>query len=239
MWDGRLAEAIQHTLDTGLDQISGEVGSWFTRYPGRPDYFTHWGEAFRYAASVIGLPTGDYSALAPSAGNSARSGEAADPHSVRARRLCQAARRRVGASEEQGQNGPRRPVRHGRKSDCNGGTTWKNSSGTGAYDSGLISIGLAGCPQRRDARRRGRSASSSGTRRDPQPSEARFHLVSDRCRQPDLQRLAQSVPGPRRRPERRRRGARPQDRPRDHRRQVGAETSPPLRTSCRTARCSR
>ena len=30
------------------------------RYPGRPDYFTHWGEAFRYAASVLGLPVGDY-----------------------------------------------------------------------------------------------------------------------------------------------------------------------------------
>ncbi len=60
VWDGRLAEAIQHALDTGLDRISGEVGGWFTRYPGRPDYFTHWGEAFRYAASVIGLPTGDF-----------------------------------------------------------------------------------------------------------------------------------------------------------------------------------
>jgi 4-hydroxy-tetrahydrodipicolinate synthase len=60
VWNGQLAEAIQHSLDTGLDQISGEVGSWFTRYPGRPDYFTHWGEAFRYAAAVIGLPVGDY-----------------------------------------------------------------------------------------------------------------------------------------------------------------------------------
>ena len=30
------------------------------QYPGRPDYFTHWGEAFKYAASVIGLPVGDY-----------------------------------------------------------------------------------------------------------------------------------------------------------------------------------
>ena len=57
VWDGRLAEAIQHALDTGLDQISGEVGSWFTRYPGRPDYFTHWGEAFRYAARSSGFPS--------------------------------------------------------------------------------------------------------------------------------------------------------------------------------------
>jgi 4-hydroxy-tetrahydrodipicolinate synthase len=37
-----------------------ERGSWMTNYPGRPDYFTHWGEAFKLAASVIGLPIGDY-----------------------------------------------------------------------------------------------------------------------------------------------------------------------------------
>jgi 4-hydroxy-tetrahydrodipicolinate synthase len=60
VWEGRLAEAIQYSLDTGLDRISDEVGGWFTCYPGRPDYFTHWGEAFRYAAAVIGLPMGDY-----------------------------------------------------------------------------------------------------------------------------------------------------------------------------------
>ena len=35
------------------------MGSWFTRYPGRPDYFTHWGSAFKYAASLLGLPIGD------------------------------------------------------------------------------------------------------------------------------------------------------------------------------------
>ena len=34
--------------------------SWFTCYPGRPDYFTHWGGAFKYAASVLGLPIGAY-----------------------------------------------------------------------------------------------------------------------------------------------------------------------------------
>jgi 4-hydroxy-tetrahydrodipicolinate synthase len=32
----------------------------FTCYPGRPDNFTHWGGAFKYAASVLGLPIGDY-----------------------------------------------------------------------------------------------------------------------------------------------------------------------------------
>ena len=38
------------------------------RYPGRPGYFTHWGEAFRYAASVLGLPTGDYPHCRPPQG---------------------------------------------------------------------------------------------------------------------------------------------------------------------------
>jgi 4-hydroxy-tetrahydrodipicolinate synthase len=60
IWEGRLAEAIAYAEQTGLDRISEELGGWFTRYPGRPDYFTHWGEAFRYAASVLGLPVGDY-----------------------------------------------------------------------------------------------------------------------------------------------------------------------------------
>jgi 4-hydroxy-tetrahydrodipicolinate synthase len=60
VWEGRLAEAIEYALETGLDRIMEEVGGWFTRYPGRPDYFTHWGEGFRYAAAVIGLPVGDY-----------------------------------------------------------------------------------------------------------------------------------------------------------------------------------
>jgi 4-hydroxy-tetrahydrodipicolinate synthase len=60
IWDGRLREALQSAQESGLDQLSAELGAWYTRYPGRPDYFTHWGEAFKYAASVLGLPLGDY-----------------------------------------------------------------------------------------------------------------------------------------------------------------------------------
>ena len=60
IWDGRIPEAIAHAEETGLDRLGAAIGGWFTQYPGRPDYFTHWGEAFRYAASVIGLPIGDY-----------------------------------------------------------------------------------------------------------------------------------------------------------------------------------
>ena len=47
--------------ETGFDQIGGDVGGVVhAAIRGDPDYFTHWGEAFRYAASVIGLPVGDY-----------------------------------------------------------------------------------------------------------------------------------------------------------------------------------
>ena len=60
VWEGRIAEAIAHADETGLDRLGEEIGGWFTNYPGRPDYFTHWGEAFRYAAAVVGLPVGDY-----------------------------------------------------------------------------------------------------------------------------------------------------------------------------------
>ena len=60
VWEGRLAEAIEHADTSGLDRLFAELGPSFTCYPARADYFTHWGEAFRYAASVLGLPVGDY-----------------------------------------------------------------------------------------------------------------------------------------------------------------------------------
>ena len=60
VWAGELAEAIAYAQESGLDEISGDISGWFTRYPGRREYFTHWGAAFRYAAFVIGLPMGDY-----------------------------------------------------------------------------------------------------------------------------------------------------------------------------------
>jgi 4-hydroxy-tetrahydrodipicolinate synthase len=61
IWEGRIAEAIAFAEESGLDRVIGSIGtSWFTRYPGRPEYMTHWGEGFRYAASLLGLPVGDY-----------------------------------------------------------------------------------------------------------------------------------------------------------------------------------
>ena len=60
IWDGKLIEAMDYAKATGLDLFERDRGLWFTVYPGRADYFTHWGSAFKYAASVLGLPIGDY-----------------------------------------------------------------------------------------------------------------------------------------------------------------------------------
>ncbi len=60
IWNDKLVEAMDYAVESGLDQFGVDIASWFTCYPGRPDYFTHWGGAFKYAASVLGLPVGDY-----------------------------------------------------------------------------------------------------------------------------------------------------------------------------------
>jgi 4-hydroxy-tetrahydrodipicolinate synthase len=60
IWDGQVADAIEYARQVKFDQLAEDIGGWFTSYPERPGYFTHWGEAFRHAASVMGLPLGDY-----------------------------------------------------------------------------------------------------------------------------------------------------------------------------------
>ncbi|MBV8929929.1 MAG: dihydrodipicolinate synthase family protein [Mycobacteriaceae bacterium] len=60
VWNDKLVEAMDYARESGLDQFGVDMRSWFTCYPGRPDYFTHWGGAFKYAASVLGLPIGSY-----------------------------------------------------------------------------------------------------------------------------------------------------------------------------------
>ena len=60
IWADKLVEAMDFAAESGLDQFGVDIRSWFTCYPGRPDYFTHWGGAFKYAASLLGLPVGDY-----------------------------------------------------------------------------------------------------------------------------------------------------------------------------------
>jgi 4-hydroxy-tetrahydrodipicolinate synthase len=65
IWNDKLVEAMDYAVESGLDQFSVDIASWFTCYPGRPDYFTHWGAAFKYAASVLSLPMGDYAESRP------------------------------------------------------------------------------------------------------------------------------------------------------------------------------
>ena len=60
IWAGEINEAIAFSEESGLERRGTAIGSWLVQYPGRPEYFTHWGEAFKYASSVIGLPIGDY-----------------------------------------------------------------------------------------------------------------------------------------------------------------------------------
>ncbi|MFN8227965.1 MAG: dihydrodipicolinate synthase family protein [Mycobacterium sp.] len=63
-WDlihnDKLTEAMDYARDVGMDRFDLDMAGVYTCYPGRPDYFTHWGGAFKHAASVLGLPVGDY-----------------------------------------------------------------------------------------------------------------------------------------------------------------------------------
>jgi 4-hydroxy-tetrahydrodipicolinate synthase len=63
-WDlikaGEITEAIAWSKESGIDALAGSVGRWTTEYPGRPEYFSHWGAAFRHMAVQVGLPVGDY-----------------------------------------------------------------------------------------------------------------------------------------------------------------------------------
>jgi len=60
VWDGALDEARAFWKANSIRSGLGQGGRWTTHYPGRAEYFTHWGEAYKLAASVIGLPIGAY-----------------------------------------------------------------------------------------------------------------------------------------------------------------------------------
>jgi 4-hydroxy-tetrahydrodipicolinate synthase len=60
IWAGKIPEAITFAKESGLEAYQGSFGRWFTDYPGRPGYFTHWAEAFKCAAAALGLPVGAY-----------------------------------------------------------------------------------------------------------------------------------------------------------------------------------
>jgi 4-hydroxy-tetrahydrodipicolinate synthase len=65
IWDGDLAGAMEHSRTSRLAQVGAGMGSWMTRHPARPEYFTHWGEAFKCAADALGLPVGDHPGSRP------------------------------------------------------------------------------------------------------------------------------------------------------------------------------
>ena len=84
VWNDKLIEAMDYAEKSGLDQFGIDMASWFTCYPGRPDYFTHWGGAFKYAASVLGLPIGDYPHSRPPQAEFPAEGKDADRRCVSA-----------------------------------------------------------------------------------------------------------------------------------------------------------
>jgi len=63
--EDKLIEAMDFGRDSGLDRFDADMGSVFTCYPGRADYFTHWGGAFKFAAAQVGLPIGDHAESRP------------------------------------------------------------------------------------------------------------------------------------------------------------------------------
>ena len=136
-WSGRVGSPRPSSTraETGLDRIIEEVGGWFTRYPGRPDYFTHWGEAFRYAASVIGLPIGDYPHSRPAAGHPAGGRQGS---------------RSASSTRAWGSSSSSRPCRRpARTSVCEGGLTKVRSPRVTIQldtpDTTAIVTGIVGC----------------------------------------------------------------------------------------------
>jgi 4-hydroxy-tetrahydrodipicolinate synthase len=55
----KLSEAVDHWYDSGLDDLVTSLHSAFGASNTESPY-THWGSAFKAAASVLGLPVGDY-----------------------------------------------------------------------------------------------------------------------------------------------------------------------------------
>ena len=95
-WDlvlnDKLLEAMDYGRDSGLDQFDLDIGSWWTCYPGRADYFTHWGGAFKYAASRAGPADRRLSAFPAPASGATAGGQGADRERLspaRAHRLAE------------------------------------------------------------------------------------------------------------------------------------------------------
>jgi 4-hydroxy-tetrahydrodipicolinate synthase len=87
IWADKIADAIEYAAESGLDALGDGIGSWWTSYPARPDYFTHWGGTFKYAASVLGLPVGDFPESRPPQGIVPDEAKVAIRNAYRAARL--------------------------------------------------------------------------------------------------------------------------------------------------------
>ncbi len=58
--EGKTEEAREQYYRTGVDVPSSHGLSYTSTMPERPGYTTHWSSASKYAASLLGLPVGDY-----------------------------------------------------------------------------------------------------------------------------------------------------------------------------------
>jgi 4-hydroxy-tetrahydrodipicolinate synthase len=59
MLEGDFELAAKFAEESGLAAIRA-ANRCYTKHPARPDYFTHWGSAFKFGASALGLPIGSY-----------------------------------------------------------------------------------------------------------------------------------------------------------------------------------
>jgi 4-hydroxy-tetrahydrodipicolinate synthase len=57
VWSDKLSEAMDYAQKSGMDQFGVDMRSWFTCYPGRPDYFTHWGGRSSTQRPSLGCPS--------------------------------------------------------------------------------------------------------------------------------------------------------------------------------------
>jgi 4-hydroxy-tetrahydrodipicolinate synthase len=57
--EDKLEEAIRYYFSANVDGPLAH-GLTYTQLPVRPDYWTHYGGAFKYCAQLLGLPVGDY-----------------------------------------------------------------------------------------------------------------------------------------------------------------------------------
>ena len=58
--EGKLEEARLYYYSAGVEAPTAHGLNYTNSHPDRPGYFTHWGSVTKHAASLLGLPVGDY-----------------------------------------------------------------------------------------------------------------------------------------------------------------------------------